>query len=63
MTQPDADPMNLLIPQEAVQASRVDSETLRLCTQEGRSRWVSTLGEHRRYFKSDVQRLLKEPGR
>ncbi|MFD7366520.1 MerR family DNA-binding transcriptional regulator [Nocardiopsis alba] len=63
MTQPDADPMNLLIPQEVVQASRVDSETLRLCTQEGRSRWVRTLGGHRRYFKADVQRLLKEPGR
>ncbi|MET9711746.1 BldC family transcriptional regulator [Nocardiopsis alba] len=63
MTQPDVDPMDLLTPQEVAQAFRVDPKTVRLWAQEGRLRWVRTLGGHRRYFKSDVQRLLKEPGR
>ncbi|WP_431889069.1 BldC family transcriptional regulator [Nocardiopsis alba] len=55
--------MDLLTPQEVAQAFRVDPKTVRLWAQEGRLRWVRTLGGHRRYFKSDVQRLLKEPGR
>ncbi|MYR35468.1 BldC family transcriptional regulator [Nocardiopsis alba] len=55
--------MDLLTPQEVAQAFRVDPKTVRLWAQEGRLRWVRTLGGHRRYFKSDVQRLLAEPGR
>ncbi|AFR08366.1 MULTISPECIES: BldC family transcriptional regulator [Nocardiopsis] len=55
--------MDLLTPQEVAQAFRVDPKTVRLWAQEGRLRWVRTLGGHRRYFKSDVQRLLTEPGR
>ncbi|MYR32406.1 BldC family transcriptional regulator [Nocardiopsis alba] len=50
-------------PQEVAQAFRVDPKTVRLWAQEGRLRWVRTLGGHRRYFKADVQRLLTEPGR
>ena len=63
MTQPDVYPMDLLTPQEVAQAFRVDPKTVRLWAQEGRLRWVRTLGGHRRYFKADVQRLLTEPGR
>ncbi|MET9794570.1 BldC family transcriptional regulator [Nocardiopsis alba] len=59
MTQPDVDPMDLLTPQEVAQAFRVDLKTVRLWAQEGRLRWVRTLGGHRRYFKADVQRLLQ----
>ncbi|WP_455644221.1 BldC family transcriptional regulator [Nocardiopsis alba] len=55
--------MDLLTPQEVAQAFRVDPKTVRLWAQEGRLRWVRTLGGHRRYFKADVQRLLTEPGR
>ncbi|WP_431889508.1 BldC family transcriptional regulator [Nocardiopsis alba] len=59
MTQPDVDPMDLLTPQEVTQAFRVDPTTVLRWAKEGRLRWVRTLGGHRRYFKSDVQRLLK----
>jgi excisionase family DNA binding protein len=60
MTQPDADPEGLLTPQEVTQAFRVDPKTVLRWAKEGKLRWVRTLGGHRRYFKSDVQRLLRE---
>lgn len=50
----------LMTPAELAELFRVDPQTIRRWSDEGKLDYVKTPGGHRRYWKSYVRRLLEE---
>jgi len=49
-----------LMPKQAAELLMVSSNTLRLWTQQGIIRAVTTAGGHRRFLRKEVERFLRE---
>ena len=56
----ESEPEVLLTPSEVANIFRVDPKTVTRWAKTGKLTAIRTLGGHRRYRKSEVQRLLKE---
>lgn len=58
MTQSKPDPEVLLTPSEVAAMFRVDPKTVTRWAKSGKLTAIRTLGGHRRYLQSEVQRLV-----
>jgi excisionase family DNA binding protein len=56
----DNEKMELLTPHEVAGLFRVDPKTVTRWSKAGKIRSIRTLGGHRRYYKHEIDALLKE---
>jgi excisionase family DNA binding protein len=50
----------LMTPAEVAKTFRVDPKTVTRWAKAGKLRSIRTLGQHRRYYKHEIEALLKE---